>query len=208
MAELLDVDATWVALCAAQRSSRTHVLSRPSPVPQSPGIYGWWFHTTPDARIDVSNCKTVEGLHLLYVGISPENVGSASHLRKRIRQHYRAKLSRSTLRRSLAALLMDQLGLKPVMEAGRLTLGGAGEDTLSQWMSDNAYVSWHVHSRPWDVEDGIFRLVNLPLNIKDNARNPFRAKLEMARTELGCRANGGDINEGIGLSRKSIESDS
>jgi len=190
VAELLDADTSWAALAAAPRFSRIRVLSRPSPVPQDPGIYAWWFRCMPDARINASSCEVVDGLHLLYVGISPENADSASHLRKRIRQHYRAKLSRSTLRRSLAAMLIDQLGLEPVIVAGRLTLAGAGEETLSQWMSDNAFVAWHIHPRPWDVEDGIFRLMHLPLNIKDNARNPFRVELETARAELGRRANG------------------
>lgn len=187
---MLDADASWAALAIAPRFSRLRVLSRPSPVPQGPGIYAWWFRCMPDARITASSCEAVDGMHLLYVGISPENPGSVSHLRKRIRDHYRAKLSRSTLRRSLAAMLIDQLGLEPVIEAGRLTLEGDGEETLSQWMSDNAFVAWHTHSRPWDVEEGIFRLVNLPLNIKDNARNPFRVELEMARAELGRRAKG------------------
>ena len=37
---------------AATIHSRAEVLVRPSPVPQEPGVYGWWFRELP-AEIDI-----------------------------------------------------------------------------------------------------------------------------------------------------------
>jgi hypothetical protein len=55
----------------------------------------------------------------------------------------RGNTSGSTLRLTLGCLLADDLGLKlrPVGRTGRLTWG-PGEDTLSEWMSRNAFVTW------------------------------------------------------------------
>src|SRR6516162_5412092 len=86
--------------------SRSEVLSRPSPVPAVPGVYAWYFRELPPGVPGVG-CHSVDGLHLLYVGISPrrppENGARASRqqLRKRVRYHYRGNAEGSTLRLTL-----------------------------------------------------------------------------------------------------------
>jgi hypothetical protein len=46
--------------------SRAEVLTRPSPVPNMPGINGWYFRTLPGG-IDASRCIEVHGGRLVYV---------------------------------------------------------------------------------------------------------------------------------------------
>jgi len=50
---------------------REDILSRPSPIPAAPGVYGWWFDELP-APIDVALCRRWEDHFLLYTGISPK----------------------------------------------------------------------------------------------------------------------------------------
>ena len=70
---------------------RGEVLSRPSPVPALPGVYGWYFKEIPPG-VPVDGCIKHDGLTLLYVGISPRRPSadgkSGQNLRKRIRAHY------------------------------------------------------------------------------------------------------------------------
>ena len=60
---------------AAGLYSRDQVFSRPGPVPEAPGVYGWWFRTVP-ADIDISGCAQRDELTLLYAGISPKRTTS------------------------------------------------------------------------------------------------------------------------------------
>ncbi len=123
--------------------SRDEITARPSPVPATPGVYGWYFREIPP-RVPAEGCVSHQGLTLLYVGISPrkptkEGKPSGNNLRKRLRGHMRGNASGSTLSLTLGCLLAEDLGLRlrPVGASGRLTWG-PGEDTLSDWMSPNA----------------------------------------------------------------------
>jgi hypothetical protein len=51
--------------------SSSEVLGKPSSVPATDGVYGWWFRSLP-AKIDISGCQRHHGHTLLYVGISPK----------------------------------------------------------------------------------------------------------------------------------------
>jgi hypothetical protein len=48
-------------------------------------------------------------------------------------------------------------------------------------MTENAYVSWVVRRRPWEFEDSLIAILNLPVNIKGNSRNQFYSVLRAAR---------------------------
>ncbi len=90
-------------------------------------------------------------LHLLYVGIAPSSAAGLKarrprNLRRRLRNHCRGPIGSSTLRRSLTALLIDQLKLD-VRRTGRdrAWMNKAEEVRLTTWMAAHARVSWHVH---------------------------------------------------------------
>jgi hypothetical protein len=175
--------------------SRQEVLDRPSPIPASPGVYGWWFRRLP-APMNIKGCATHNGLPLLYIGISPSRPptsgkpASRQNLRKRLRQHYDRSAEASTLRRTLGCLLADELGLqlRRVGSTGRRTTFTDGEQKLSAWMAENAFVSWVVRDRPWELEDALIGRLDLPLNLKGNSRNPFHPVLTQARARCLAQA--------------------
>ena len=71
MAKQHDLDSEISAfLHPAHLYSREEVLPRPSPVPASPGVYGWWFQGLPPL-VDARGCARCNDRRLLYVGISP-----------------------------------------------------------------------------------------------------------------------------------------
>jgi hypothetical protein len=178
--------------------SRQEVLAGPSPVPAADGVYGWWFRRLP-ASIDTRECARHDGLTLLYIGISPSRPpkngrpASRQNLRKRLRQRYARSAEASTLRRTLGCLLADELGLqlRRVGSSGRRTTFVTGEQVLSDWMAENAFVSWIARARPWELEDQLIQELDLPLNLRDNSRNPFHPKLTEARARCLARAGPG-----------------
>src|SRR4051812_45024264 len=97
--------------------SRGEVLARPSPVPEAPGVYAWYFREIP-RDVPISGCVQSRDYTLLYIGISPSappNNGkrpSTQSLVKRIRYHYRGNAEGSTLRLTLGCLLQDKLQIE------------------------------------------------------------------------------------------------
>lgn len=183
--------------CAAQRYTRDEIFAEPSPVPAEAGAHGWWFRDIP-GDIDVSGCEQRDGLTLLYVGISPGPPRAdgkpqvAQDLRKRIRYHFGAggaSADGSTLRKSLGVLLGDQLGisLRRIGSGRRQTLAG-GEAVLTEWMAENASVSWVLHPEPWHLEAKLLNALDLPLNIHDNDRNAFAPQLKKLRRDAAVKA--------------------
>jgi hypothetical protein len=186
--------------------AREDVLARPSPVPAQAGVYGWWFRQLPSLVI-AEGCRQHQGLRLLYAGISPNRppqngrAASKENLRKRIRYHYTGNGEGSTLRKTLGCLLGEELGiqLRRVGSGRRLTFVG-GEQALSAWMAENAYVSWVVHDRPWELEDELIAALDLPLNLQANSHNQFHSVLTAARASCVAHARALPVvpNPGIG----------
>jgi hypothetical protein len=176
-------DIVYQAITKPERLwSPAELRVRPSPVPAEPGVYAWFFDVLP-AAFDVDGCIETEGKTLLYVGIAPAFAGSKSHLRKRLRQHYRDRGS-STLRRTLAALLAERLDLVPGSGTrGRLKIGDEGESRLSDWIASNAAVTWVATPQPWLVERDLVWALNLPLNLMHNMVHPFAKELSHARAD-------------------------
>jgi hypothetical protein len=185
---------------------RDEVLSRPSPIPAVPGVYGWWFDRLPGA-IDVSGCHQVDGLALLYTGISPRQpprngrIASKGHLYQRIVTHYAGNAEGSTLRKTLGCLLADELGvqLRRVGSGSRRTFVD-GEQQLSQWMAKHAFVSIVAREHPWKLEERLIDLLDLPLNLDGNSRNAFHPELTRIRKQAVVSANALPVvpNPGVG----------
>ena len=174
---------------------RDDVLSRPSPVPAKAGVYGWWFNELP-APLDAGKCHRIEDFVLLYTGISPKRPPmngrppSKSHLRERIQTHYAGNAEGSTLRKTLGCLLSDQLGiqLRRVGSGTRRTFV-EGEQELSQWMAQHAFVTWVARDMPWELEDQLIANLDVPLNLEGNRRNRFHAELSRVRARCVFEAN-------------------
>ena len=167
--------------------SRQESLAKPSPIPREPGVYAWYFREIPP-QVPVTGCHVHGPDTLLYVGISPKappKIGSApgkQTLLNRIRNHYCGNAEGSTLRLTLGCLLSEKLGIKlrRVGSGTRMTFG-EGENILSQWMDENAFVVWVVNSEPWLLEEKIIGEVSLPLNLDMNKEHPFHQSLSQIR---------------------------
>jgi hypothetical protein len=184
---------------AARPFTRDEVFSNRCPIPEQPGIHGWWFRTVP-AAIDVSGCEQRDGLTLLYVGISPTRPPASGKpptsqdLRKRIRYHFgggNGDAEGSTLRKSLGVLLGDELDfkLRRIGSGNRRTFAG-GEAVLNRWMAENALVSWVIHPEPWLIEEKLIAALDLPLNVQEsNKDNAFYPELKRLRREAVLKSN-------------------
>ncbi|MFD9006992.1 GIY-YIG nuclease family protein [Streptomyces sp. NPDC059582] len=111
---------------------------------------------------------------------------STQNLCKRVRNHYRGNAAGSTLRLTLGCLL--GLELRRVASGKKMTFGKVGEATLSVWMADNARVCWIEHDEPWVSESQLISQLDLPLNLDQNRRNAFHARLKELRAQARQRA--------------------
>ncbi|WP_284226662.1 GIY-YIG nuclease family protein [Mycobacterium antarcticum] len=172
------------------------MFADPSPVPQAPGAYGWWFRTLPTA-VDAAGCEVRDGLTLLHVGISPTpppasgKRPASQDLYKRIRYHFggaRGSAEGSSLRKTLGVLLASELGLelRRVGSGKQITLAG-GEAVLTQWMAENTLVSWVVRPEPWLFEDQLTADLVLPLNLQGDSA--FQQELKRLRRDAVLKAN-------------------
>jgi hypothetical protein len=172
--------------------SREEVLSRPSPVPRSPGVYAWYFRGLDSVSM---SGLSAHGYRLLYIGISPSapptngKPPSSQSLQNRIRYHFCGNAEGSTLRLTLGCILADALGieLRRVGSGKRMTFS-TGEARLSEWMNQNARVAWHLCEQPWKLEEQLIAGVDLPLNLDQNRRHGFHPELSQVRREAKARA--------------------
>jgi hypothetical protein len=194
------------AFCSARMFTRAEVLTSLRPVPEEPGVYGWWFRRLP-AHLDTRRCLVRDGCTLLYTGISPKRPPangrppSRQSLRKRITYHYTGNAEGSTLRKTLGALLATELDieLRRVGSGRRMTFG-LGEQALSQWMAANALVSWIVDPTPWLVESRLIADLDVPLNLEGNRHNTFHPELTAVRAGAVAQARRLPVvpNPGVG----------
>jgi hypothetical protein len=96
----------------------------------------------------------------------------------------------STLRKSLGVLLPGDLGveLRRVGSGQRRTFAG-GEAVLTQWMAENALVSWLVRPDPWLFEEELIANLDLPLNLQGNNDNAFYPELTRIRKAAIAKSN-------------------
>jgi hypothetical protein len=85
----------------------------------------------------------------------------------------------STLRRTLAGLLLDAEGYR-TRWTDRVVLVDEDELRLTEWMSAHLRVSWCRHPEPRAVEPDVVRALRPPLNI-DHASGPLRDGVKAAR---------------------------
>ncbi|MEX0784898.1 MAG: GIY-YIG nuclease family protein [Dehalococcoidia bacterium] len=160
------------------------IRANPCPVPASRGIYAWFFRDLFPG-IQPADRLTRDGHTLLYVGIAGSTPTSTRTLRKRLTTHCNENAYRSTLRYSLGALLVDDLGLRPTFPYKQQRPIFEGETRLSEWLKDNARIAWHETPQPREAERQLIAALDLPLNLEGNHRHPFHPTLTAARKALG-----------------------
>lgn len=65
----------------------------------------------------------------------------------------------------------------------------AGEQQLTRWVGEHAYVSVMPYERPRELEERLIELLDLPLNLEGNSRNAFPPELTRARRGAVVAAN-------------------
>ncbi|MDW3777989.1 hypothetical protein QWU01_14370 [Kluyvera cryocrescens] len=185
--------------------SRAEVMSRPTPVPATNGVYFWWFKEIPGG-VPTDGCIENDGYTLLYVGISPDKKGkpsSKANLKTRIKTHYSGNAEGSTLRRTLGVLLAAEshFPLRRVGSGTRTTFTHSGEQWLDRWMEQNAKVHWVAHDEPWVLEESLIGSIALPLNIQGNT-HAFKPLLSAMRSQAMAEAKRLEIADESGYSRR------
>lgn len=115
--------------------------------PAGPGVYGVVVDDDGARALGVDPRGT-EGL--VYVGVAGRSLRDRA-----VRAHFQSgRTADSTLRRSLAALLADRLGLtavprSPGVASARLVLTSDSEEALTAWMQE------HLRLRVWQAPAGV-----------------------------------------------------
>jgi len=156
-------------------------------IPHGGGIYAWYFK--PELLSDKLKPEWVfpvgeEGFGLCYLGISPDREESCGNLNRRLWKHLDKTARNSTLRLSLGALLIEELGLQVKSYGKRRISFGSTEGKLTDWIWKNGQVAWIRHEKPWEVEIALIRHFVPPLNLDDNPDNPFAGILKEKRETL------------------------
>lgn len=175
----LTVPPTPVATVRAQREL----------VPAQAGFYAWWCKRGAIADAPHVAHPLDGDIGLLYVGISPSRESSRQTVRGRVLgNHLGGNIASSTFRFVLAALLVDELALRPEQRQTKVVLSAADNARLSAWQFEQLSLTWCVRARPWDVEHGVIAKMTPPLNSAGNAAHPFYTRVHDARAALRERA--------------------
>jgi hypothetical protein len=144
------------------------VIKMPSAAPDQAGLYAWWFDHLPGVPLE--GAWERDRFRLAYVGIASYRPESRRTLRQRLRNHCNGPIATSTLRRTLAAILIDQLALHPfIAESGKLRLPDEEETRLTNWIALHGRVAWIADETPWTHEEELIKHgPPLALNIRGN----------------------------------------
>ncbi|MDG4791534.1 GIY-YIG nuclease family protein [Micromonospora sp. WMMD1102] len=120
------------------------------------GVYAWWAapSTLPDLPGPPNG--TVPSLRLLYLG-------RATSLRGRILRNHLRRSGSSTLRRTLAGLLVAE-GYRTTW-TDRVVLVPEDETRLTAWMHTHLRLTWAEDAEPETVEAELVRRLHPPLNV-------------------------------------------
>ncbi|MDH6455447.1 MULTISPECIES: GIY-YIG nuclease family protein [unclassified Streptomyces] len=156
-------------LLSAPRSLDTAVTALPS----TAGLYAWW---APPEALAVFNGPANSGdaeLRLLYLG-------KAKRLRSRIVSNHLRDSGRSTLRRTLAGLLMSAEGYRTSW-TDRVVLLGEDEQRLTQWMHRHLTLTWSECPDPVPLETALISRLRPPLNVDGAAHGTALDRVKQAR---------------------------
>jgi hypothetical protein len=156
----------------------------PTRTPAAAGLYAWWASPAVLPALAGPTHPRQPDLRLLYVGI-------ATRLRSRLASNHLRRSGSSTLRRTLAGLLLDDEPFR-TRWTDRVVLVDEDEIRLTNWMTTNLRVSWCEHPAPRDVEGVLIQILRPPLNV-DHATGPSLDLIKAARrryyASAGVRPN-------------------
>ena len=113
-------------------------------LPRTAGLYAWWAPPSVLPSFPGPTNSADPGRRLLYLG-------KATRLRSRITSNHLKRSGSSTLRRTLAGLLMPTEGYRTVW-TDRVVLVPEDEERLTEWMHEHLALTWVEHPDPLSVE--------------------------------------------------------
>lgn len=175
-----DEQADWTdqveALGDRGRAAPASAFDTKTPEAKQSGVYAWWADETACLLIEKTLCTEVSPL--IYIG------QTTRLLRQRIREHLGSKIGKSTLRKSLTAILMTDPTLAtqhPHLDARDWL------DVLSDWMRRHLAVAIVPVGRELvkDAEQAVIARYDPPLNLPPSVDStPGRECLEELRRQL------------------------
>ncbi|QOV33853.1 GIY-YIG nuclease family protein [Streptomyces ferrugineus] len=193
-------DAT-VQQAAADLFRAPHALNAAlAALPTTAGLYAWWAPPEVLAPFHGPADSGDGGRRLLYLG-------KAKRLRSRIASNHLRDSGRSTLRRTLAGLLIDTQGYRTTW-TDRVVLVPEDEQRLTDWMHRNLALTWSEHPDPVPLETALISRLRPPLNV-DGARDGTTLdRVRQARAayyaSAGPRPATGENDSGSGGGRSGI----
>jgi hypothetical protein len=142
-------------------------------LPAEAGVYAWWAPPAVFAALPGRAHPTSTDLRLLYIG-------KATDLRRRVQRHHLRRSGSSTLRRTLAGLLLESEGYQTTW-TGRAVLMPSDEVRLTEWMHDQLRLNWVVTSDRHQVETRMIATLHPPLNIQGAPPGPGSDTVRGAR---------------------------
>ena len=120
------------------------------------GVYAWWADPSVLPDLPGPPNESDPSLRLLYLG-------RAGNLRGRILRNHLRRSGNSTLRRTLAGLLVSE-GYRTTW-TDRVVLIPEDEQRLTAWMHANLRLTWAEDPEPVAVEADLVRRLHPPLNV-------------------------------------------
>ncbi|WP_231954610.1 GIY-YIG nuclease family protein [Actinoplanes derwentensis] len=120
------------------------------------GVYAWWAGPSVFPWLDGVPNENVPSLRMLYLG-------RASSLRGRILRNHLRRSGSSTLRRTLAGLLLSE-GYRTTW-TDRVVLVPEDEERLTSWMHANLRLTWAEDAEPGSIEAALVQRLHPPLNV-------------------------------------------
>jgi hypothetical protein len=144
------------------------------------GVYAWW--APPSVFPELPGpVQPMEGsLRLLYIG-------RATSLRGRIVRNHLRRSGSSTLRRTLAGLLLATEGYRTEW-TDRVVLCRDDEERLTRWMRANLFLTWAQDPCPEEIEAGLVRRMRPPLNVHGVAPEFLQTAVVAAKAAYNASA--------------------
>ncbi|WP_436528760.1 GIY-YIG nuclease family protein [Actinoplanes sp. HUAS TT8] len=144
------------------------------------GVYAWW--AAPSVLPDLPGPANAEvpSLRMLYLG-------RAGSLRGRILRNHLRRSGSSTLRRTLAGLLVSE-GYRTTW-TDRVVLVPEDETRLTAWMHANLRLTWAEDPEPEIAEAELVRRLHPPLNVHGVDPEHVQAAVVAAKNAYNASAS-------------------
>lgn len=144
------------------------------------GVYAWWAHPSVLPDLPGPPNASDPSLRLLYLG-------RATSLRGRILRNHLRRSGSSTLRRTLAGLLVAE-GYRTTW-TDRVVLVPEDEARLTTWMYANLLLTWAQDPEPTAIEPELVRRMHPPLNV--HGVDPERVQAAVVAAKNSYNASSG-----------------